>query len=119
MLHPRFFTTPNNLNLLPGQKFSILWYSQIGKWTLVRYRLTYQELSPNGAFEESECLYKGMELVECDRLRGGVLIGDGSNIDRNAKDPRKKIDRATGKHGLDQATAKRLRSSDRRVVFSA
>lgn len=119
MLHPRFFAPPNDRPIQPGQRFEVLWYSQVEDWTLVHWRLHYSSDGPNGSFEESECLYRKHKQIAHDRLRGELQLGEHQPPEKrpDTGDPRDRIDPNLGNYGLSPALASKLRSLENRRVF--
>lgn len=121
MLHPRFFATPDNIELKPWQSFAIIGYSQVEDWTLVRWRLDYGFDGPNGTYLESESLYRGMELVASDRINGELPLYREveAPLALEATSPWERVDRRLGALGVPPAIAIALRSVDNMHYFQA
>lgn len=125
MLHPRFFATPDNIEIQPWQQFAIVGYSQVEEWTLIRWRLDYGFDGPNGSYLESESLYRGQELVACDRIGGELPLytlpqnAERTNTPILPSSPWEKVDRRIGVFGVPPRVAVALREPENIHYFQA
>jgi hypothetical protein len=119
----RFLCIPKDLVVHPGQTFSIVGFSQVDEWTLVRWRLDFGFDGPNGSYLESETLYKGTEEAATDQLRGDIGLFEVS--DKPTQMPQfpasvwDRVDGRIGEYGMPPAIAIALRDVKNWIYLQA